>query len=166
MKELYPVEFWRCGSCGHAYVLREHAERCCVPLVCACGAQCEKPYTACSACLERRKQEKTETITLSEYLKRWREKWPDIEPFVMTSDDTVEEIGFVDDDDEVTCYGCEPSVLTLDARDILENALQDHHEDAWDGVDESALQKKLDEWLDEGNRITSYIRDEYVVVVP
>ena len=47
--------------------------------------------------------------------------------------------------------------VRLDASDILENALEEHSEDAIDNVDIDALQKHLDEWCaDPANQICSW----------
>lgn len=50
---------------------------------------------------------------------------------------------------------CDGLTMGLCAESILEDALEEHHEDAWDYVDEKSLQALLDAWC-EKNRVVSW----------
>lgn len=64
-------------------------------------------------------------------------------------------------------YACTVSRLSLDASYILESALEEHHEDAWEQLlGEDELQKLLDAWCEKQTMetwLTDYSRKVHVV---
>jgi len=161
---------YACGACGLVINDEELARHHCAERICDCGAVIEyKHYTACNKCRALRGVLR-ETVAAEKAAKvPWRE-WggavycENVGPeYFADIDDLLE---YLDDNRESipTVWACKDIPITLDARSILESALEQHHEDAWDQVDEGTLQAALDAWCGEQS-LVSWEPDWDLVVV-
>lgn len=164
---------WQCGKCGTGWsnrvfggsdgAAKRAADECCNRHCSGCGAAVESGYTLCSKCRTQRKHDrdlklfrKAKKVTLADYGGEC----------VCFGDDRYVSVDCIDNDEEETfAWGCsEIKGPDLDAWQILDHALTEHHEDAIESCDVEALQAVLDEWC-KANEVTSYMKDESVVVV-
>ncbi len=157
--EMVRNDRWRCAKCGGLFLDKDTAVKCCQPAVCACG-QLKRPfYSSCDACSS--KQRAVEDTL--------REKARFDKAQKTTPENYNGDMIFMEDDRYFSSYGgmldhceghdvpppdftwsCEEMRLgRIDAKDdILENVLDEHHEDAFDQlIDVEGLQKFLDEWV-------------------
>lgn len=153
----HPVALY-CGKCGLIYRLTEPemAEQCCKPYICKCGKPAPKGYTICDECRnaaeaarEKALYDKAKKISLDAYEGDWI--YSDAfgnDGFGLTEE--IEDELFVMEPKNRPRYAwaCKPFGLKrIDAMDIIENLLEDHHEDAIEEVDVDGLQEVLDKWL-------------------
>jgi hypothetical protein len=170
---------WACAKCKsmHTTVIygghrdasdeaRRVAEGCCEPSVCSCGAECHPYHTICRSCRdlgnaasELLRYSVAPKLTLEEYLKKHPNgmlAWGDDEyaraDCVYDHADTMPEV--------VWC--CDPVELRIDADNVLESVLDEHHEDAYDDCDVPALQKLLDDWC-AGQSVESWEQSKYAL---
>jgi hypothetical protein len=151
-----PSGVWVCGKCGHIHtstrpqMAEEFAIACCGQEYCKV---CHVPVEArnrCEACVEAERVKKAEALFAK------AEKLTDFDGMVCTAGDTYHQS--VDDwlcgldeppGTQVYAWCCKPMPLLLDADRLIENAMDDHHEDAYDQIGRAAikaLQAMLDEW--------------------
>lgn len=142
-----PCGVWICGECSLTGPSQDAAEQCCRHRICACGAKCENNWLKCTPCRKRDDEAKAAA--------RWSAagKVPAAEHHGWVYDDRTddyhEDVGaFVDawecdhdegDEPRGLLYACMPVRLELDAHRILEDATQDHHEDAYCDLDARAI---------------------------
>lgn len=163
------VILWQCANCQQYYTNADGAARCCHCY--QCGAPAAKyplrPGTRCDACREASRAARIRNVPESLYGEREVAMGDDAEAGLCGC---VAEYCEYHDHPE----GCDGvhgawavvwSDLELDADGILDNALENHHEDARDEVDFASLQTALDEWL-EDNPVRSFYVDETTRVVP
>lgn len=137
-----------CGKCGSVCYNEYAASQCCEPCICKCGAVCDRPWTACQACRDRKKSE----IEAERFEAAEKVAWESYDGPVWDGDDfysTVED--YADGHDEMPRYlwAAKTRDLKLDASAVIDSALetQGFGYEAGDWiVDESGLQRMLDEW--------------------
>lgn len=173
---------YACGKCGtvtssvrnHGDEALQLAEDHCGPWWCTkCGE--EKTRFNCWNCINAASRERDKNASRERDKKRLEE----------AEDVTASYSGPVSDDnthfwpapEEAACdidapawlYTCTVSRLSLDARNILESALEDHHDNAWEELlGEDELQKLLDAWCEKQTMetwTTDYSRKVYVIPV-
>lgn len=161
---------WQCRHCGKQFAIKSLAEDCCVCRKCEATPGPGRGFLRqmCDRCREEHDAARVKNIPLALYEGGK----------LALSDDPEHGLG---DDFESVCEqlecpeDCDAAhgafavtweKLSLDASSILESALESHYEGAWDDVDPDALQKKLDEWLADGNAIKSFHVDDRTRVVP
>ena len=164
-KELYfadgkPSGWWMCGNCKHVDN-SEYANNCCQPRKCSCGVKLNKNsgYVSCETCRKKNEEQKelerfkkTIKLTPNEYdgpvFSRGETFYMDLEDYLDQREDK-----------ETTYVWCtQPIKFEPDVHNMLESALDSHHEDAYDNITNQEianLQKHVDEWA-EKQCITSY----------
>jgi len=174
-----------CPECGTVFPL-DARERvglgCCHArkYVCECGAECDSPYNACPLCRHNRKVkqeqeqfEKAEKLALEKY--DGPVFWADEEGLPEGSGDCGE--GYFSDVSALLDY-CEDECLdvpkyvyctskqemSIDAQDIIENALSAFCESAHERVDADWLQKLIDWWV-ANQKLESFEQDTGRVVL-
>ena len=172
------VEAWACGKCG-LVLPKELAELHCVDTLCErCGKQTEhRHYMLCNNC--RAKSERDKIIAHAETAESVRAA--DYDGPVYTEDHSGS-LGdgysrSIDDlidyffDEEISdpgpVFACSVVGLSIDAADVVEGALSDHHDDAQDDITNGAvagLQKLLNGWCEE-NPVESWYPDYTRVIV-
>jgi len=164
-----------CGKCGIVWGIgfRDAAEECCDYKCKYCGVKIEGGWTACKLCRDKKdaKREKAafdkaDKVNYQDYPGEYlySEAFHSNDGYV-PSDDILYEIEDIDQECRPTyAWACEPMHLKIDAQEILENELQEFHEDAIDYCDIDGLQKLLDEWLDKQS-VVSYFRSNTVVLL-
>jgi hypothetical protein len=174
---------YACAKCGSVYSLQnaQCAELCCALKVCGGdGCEVEPPKhriycKECSAKLDAAKEAKqfeaAEKVPYSEwkgghlysdrldkYFPGWGEYLEELE-----NECDLE----CDMDPEPYLWDCICMKLTMSADDVIEGALGDHHEDAWDWIsDEKELQELLDKWCAKQNVETFYPSSNRAVMAP
>jgi len=138
-----------CPTCRRTCIDEQHAEECCVPRKCACGALVEGSWISCEAC--RRKQDTAKEE--QEFAKAAKVQAHAYTGPVYCNDEYYADwetlFDSVDDPPEYA-WACKVYGLELDANDIIDAALEagEHHESAWDAIDNvPALQQALDAWV-------------------
>jgi len=176
LKETGEVHGYACPTCGKVYTsaydnpgdkekaaVLDVAKRCCADKVCEdCGkisGDSKYIYIYCVECRdkrdderERERFEKAEKIPFEKYsedmLYLGDDQWfQDIDELY----DFFEDAQIDDPDIEVPKYAwaCKPKKFVIEADRIVEGALEEHHEDAYDRISSSAfeeLQQFLDGW--------------------
>lgn len=153
-----------CDTCGRVHTTLIYAARldistqaaqraadeCCQPRVCECGEPVERPWTACAPCRERNKLLRAMPIDAASYSGpvhsddcdgEWGEGY--------SSDLDALREWCADWEAPVPAYvhPCDEETFALDAGQIIESALDDHHDDGADQVvDEEGLEAFLKEW--------------------
>ena len=143
-----------CGKCGLVSRDNDEAERCCQPVICACGAECEKGWTACKACRDsnyagalKKAFEQATKIQAADY-KDWLfceccERFFDSVDYLI--EDHCDRNKF-----PTWAWACAGRRLSLDAREIIFSEIdrQECFDDAGDAGDYipdlAALQAELD----------------------
>lgn len=174
-----------CGECGRVFDIatRGLADQCCLPNACGrCGRNVEKKHWLyCDRCCVERDAEKAreqfanaKKISISEYFKEQPDGLLHVEGYGGGRD------GYYDADElhELAEYNngelpeyfwyCAPDYLTIDARDVIENALEQHFDDAYSHIPagaEEELKQFLDKWCN-GTGIRSWIPSSSIAVVP
>lgn len=158
------VSVWACGECLHACISERHAQICCAPAVCKCGAESRRPWTICDKCLARKREEKER----ARYNGALKVRLEDYEGKVVAKDGdyhSADDVRDYPDEYPPWMYGTtEMPMFRLDADDVVEPYLDDHHEDARDELDLEDLQKRLDDWCSKQS-LVSYMEDWSTVVV-
>jgi hypothetical protein len=140
---------------------RKMAEECCLPRKCSagCGSDAPRHWLQCDTCRradeeskEAEKVSKAKLVSLSDY----DQDYVFIGERLVSTDD-------LDDETGVFWAVSTEHGITLDARDILESACEDRHEDAIDDLDVESLQAALDAWCAEQN-ICTYRQDDDLIV--
>lgn len=163
------------GYDEHLVSLRAEAEACCKEECAECGKPREQKYM--SLCMNCRHQkaaigarERENTILAKaprvayadykrEYLFWEDEYYPGIEELWEA---------FEYGREPTEAWGCYELEFHIDADRLLEDALQEHHEDAMDDISAASilqLQKYLDRWCKKAHVIT-YMKDDFLVVLP
>lgn len=181
-KELFHADgtsagIWYCQECRRVAGEGPMAAQCCRPVICACGATCERPWTACSSCRDKLAEERRQAAwDKAEKRNGWEWTGP-----VVTDDAEGYSDGFWRDleelqewleDEEMTLadvrvYATRKVEPIWDAASMLEDLCSEMYEDAAQDVDDAAvaeLQAYLDNWLAE-HRPTSYEGDMKVALV-
>lgn len=122
-----PIHVYECQICRKVYRDRIFAERCCESSHCEyCGIPTAPGWTACRSCAELAKASHATHVSLKEYMGK----------MICAGDDKympTEDVEDAIDNEEIPVpyvWGCDEFPLRLDIESILENELQDHHEDA------------------------------------
>ncbi len=178
-KDGRPAKVWACGACRRVARTEEDAHACCQPVHCkTCGKEVEeRHWTVCRPCraadFEAREQAKwnaAKKVHVADY--DGVAVCEELEQF----DDAATLFEFWDDDpdheglEDPRIYATRPTPLTLDAADVLEDALerQEHYEDAASDLDPKGyplLQAYLDLWLEAHSSVVSYVPDYSVAIV-
>jgi hypothetical protein len=170
---------WACTKCNNMHTTaiygghrdasdeaKRVAEECCEPSVCPCGSDCHPYHKTCWMCQKGERDMKKHVryntapkLTLKQYLEKHPNgmlAWGDDEyaraDCVYDHADTMPEV--------VWC--CDPVELRIDADNVLESVLDEHHEDAYDDCDVPALQKLLDDWC-AGQSVESWEQSKYAL---
>lgn len=144
---------WACGKCRIVCLDEIGAREHCVPLLCSeCGAEREFQWrTSCEAChakyasaLQRTKlDEATEIEGVYDdyvYSDLYSEYYSDTCIY-------LDDMANMDAEPEEFLYACTSFGVALNSEWILEQALEEHHEDAHENIiDGTGLQKLLNEW--------------------
>lgn len=157
------AQMWACGECGTLFApqwghgdYKKMASVCCLQKYCECGNKIDGGYTGpkCSPCnafvrdtTRVAKAEEVETCDGPVYCDSRDRYWSDLDDFM---DWLACEL---DDEEDPSIpewlHPCETRKLSLCADSLVENALDDHHEDAFDQIDDlKGLQAILDEWAE------------------
>lgn len=146
-----------CSACKRTAPDRSTAESCCTPSTCACGETCERYWTVCASCRAQATQDQSD----KQWAKATKIEAKDYDGWIYddegdlfhrTLDDFIDYWECDHEEDEEPrgrLYACSPMGFLLDAGSLLENATQDHQEDAYDNFDDAAvkeLQAFLDDW--------------------
>jgi hypothetical protein len=150
-------EIWACGECGTLHArqygetsIREKAEECCKQKYCSCGEKMPQYWVACHSCSSRTSTaNRTEKATEIEqfdgavYCAQRDKYWSNLEEF--------QDWAACRDEDEdlpewlFTCAA--KKFARIDASDVVQSELEEHHEDAEvDDIEE--LQEFLNKWCD------------------
>lgn len=173
----------KCGAiCGAAAHSKEAARAHCAPRVCKCGTECDGYRSVCTACRTKKQREKQASrVEAANKVQAWAgpvfvedaEGHPIGGPHCGEGyyTDIDEAIEYLADDvdwpipDSLFVWGTRRIPLHMDACGLIENALEEHYDDA--EVSNAAveeLQKFLDGWC-ERNDVESHEID-YSVFVP
>lgn len=174
-------KLYACGKCGQVYspkiyAAREEvshaaarcaAEECCKPRFCKCGVELDAPWAACAPCRERIMLAKATVIDAAEYkgpvMAKCEGEWgggysSDVAAMVESCHDAGEPV-------PAYCHPCTSQPLRLDPDSLLEQAVDDMHEDAADQiVDADGLITFINEW-NEKQTCTSYYEDRTRVII-
>lgn len=156
----YVLHAYRCGACRRVFPLdvyantEKAAHQCCAPMLpCRkCGVDvtrhaahglCDPCWKAWQAERDRLAFEKAAKVPEAEYDgpvfdARTDAYYPDVDALRDHYDG---------DELPVFCWAAERYDLSLDASTVLQGALEEAHEDAWEQVDHDGLQKALDAWV-------------------
>lgn len=166
-----------CGRCGRVYDLSQEVlvEECCKPSICSkCGVVTRAHWTVCDPCRvkkdaerEAAKFEAAPKVAFNDYQGRY------LQSDAFNGEGFVETASIEDDLFDVEpkvrpryAWACEPRPLPrILADDVLENNLDDYHEDAIDWLDVNALQKALDDWHEKQPRDLSFFPTETAVLL-
>jgi hypothetical protein len=140
---------------------------------------CKSPLKlgqSCDTCADARRErwlaeawEKAKKISYREYEHGYLSAPDARDELFVCLNDLLEYCHDEDIDVPERIFGCERIVLRLDAQIILENALEEHHEDAMDDISpsmESDLQAFLDDWSKKANVVT-FVEDRSLgIIIP
>lgn len=172
-----PAEVWQCGRCksyrdiGCAPVgkgdktysheerlklVEESAERCCNYRCLNCGEKADQFHDLCRKCSSANwaaESAAKEAESFARATERTDYEGPFVydERFFETIDDVIEHCECHDVPPPEYLWVPEIMAFKIDAERIVENALDNHHEDAMDHIDEGMqkeLQAFLDDWCD------------------
>lgn len=167
------VVAWACGKCNN--VKHEHfVLSCCSERIC-CKPECDEKteYTHLLTCNKHRTEserdreqaifDKATKVAWGDYPDGWLYS-EHFGKYFASFEDLAMELSDTDPENWPDyVYGCDKMELSLDARDIIENATQNFYEDAVDDLDEKSLQVVLDHWV-EAQKVESYEPNYNVVV--
>lgn len=161
------VVAYACGTCGNVHQDIRIARHCHIPHTCACGAECERHYIICPACMSRdRTARETKRIAgaarvpLAEY--DFEYVWFDGNENGTHVDDAPEEAA---ERGETFAWACYRSAWPhIDATDLIESAFEDYHDAVRERLPVSTLQKLLDEWIASLGECTAYQQDDKRIV--
>lgn len=178
-QETKVVVGYACGNCGAFFAktsevscAKEAAERCHNYTCSDCGVKTDQYRTLCQKCIQLREQKKDK----ERYDEAPKVKYGDYKGAYLYFDDTrIGREGYLaveDLEDELVAYdgelptyawACMP--FYIDASDVVDQALEDHYENASDDISSTEI-KKLQSYLDawcESQHITSYMENGTVV---
>lgn len=152
-----PAGVHYCGKCRNVARTKEQADQCCLPTVCACGAEAQQYHTQCRACenkandeRERTRFEKAEKVTEWDgpiysdghgYHDGYFESLEDFEDWFANAEE-VERPAYV--------WTCDVHpIISLDYDNVIENASQEAYED-WEPT-ALKLSKELTEAIEAFN---------------
>jgi hypothetical protein len=168
------VVAWACGKCRNVkhedFVLACCAEGriCCKP---GCDESTEySHFTVCNKHRAESEWEREREVFNKATKVSWRD-YPDgwlysehFGKYFASFEDLAMELSDTDPEDwPEYVYGCDKMELSLDARDIIENATQNFYEDAVEDLDEKSLQIVLDHWV-EAQKLEAYEANYNVAV--
>jgi len=172
------VRCYACATCGIVYSKhnKQPAELCCAPKVCereGCAEETRKYHIYCSACREKadaakeaRKFEAARKVLYADW-KGGMLHSDRSDKYFIGWQDYLDECENEEVEPERYLWDCLAMKLHMDAADVIENALSDHHEDANERIsDECELQKLLDEWCAKQDVTTFYPSANVVVLAP
>lgn len=173
---------YACGKCGrlsspaiyaarpsdsHA-AARKMAELCCVPRHCDCGVELEDGRTVCAGCRERKKLLKAVEIDAQSYQGAVSAPIGEGEWGEGYSSGVDAMLEWCDDygvDRPAYCFPCTSRVLALNVESIIENAVDDMHEDAMDEVEAADdLIAFIEQW-NKRQHCTTYYEDSSRIIV-
>ncbi len=185
------TNLYACGKCGQCYspriyacgpaqaheAARRAAEQCCVPPTCSvCGVEIEKPWTKCARHRERDALRRAVPILASEWTDPVHRDDMGGDCGSGYSSNVAHLLGWWDAENWVEvgplpeppawCWPCKPTDFQLDLERILENALEEFHEDAGDSlVDTEELYAFVEAWNKKQTLTTWYPDHTRVVVI-
>lgn len=164
---------WYCSECRIVKRTQVEAEDCCTPYRCRdCGVEAPRYHFACEGCRKKKDQareqaefDKAKKVTQAEYAGEW--VYDDRRSNYHSS--VEEALDYYDDDPDPPewFYGTEAEEFGIDADRVLEDALQDSYDGAYDCIPPSAI-KELQDFLDKWSKDygpTSYSVDYSTVVL-
>jgi hypothetical protein len=147
------------------------AKRCCNPTCKECGAKTRRYCTLCDKCRTEQFNEKSRKEEAKRRAKATRVSAADYEGGVFRGDRFFMSVGEMlddcDDDRPADVWGAQVMPFHIDAGDVVESELSNHHDDAGEDIGEddlAELQKLLDAWC-EGVGVVSYEADYGTLVV-
>jgi len=149
-----PAGVWYCPKCKRVGGDLGQVEQCCEPRICECGAECERSWTSCQDCRDKRSRERRDaTWNAAELIPLGAAEHllcpEDGERLV----DHDEAIRMAEEDGVTRFYDTKPTELRLNAGDILEHAVEEWYEDAYTQMvyhgAVKSLQAVLDAWHEE-----------------
>ncbi|MCP4948873.1 MAG: hypothetical protein GY923_15360 [Aestuariibacter sp.] len=183
-KYKYPIELvkkgesdtvaWACGECGIVAPTKYLAIQCHAERICGCGNVLKpRHYTACIKCrLKHAHEQEIRKIAAAERLAEWdgpvfceMDGYSESEWYFASLSDLLDEL----DESGHTprhAWPCRTIGISLDATSIVENVLEDHHEDAFDRVDIESLQHVLDAWAGEQAVETWEPMTDKIIILP
>ncbi|WP_373047215.1 hypothetical protein [Vulgatibacter sp.] len=166
-----------CPACKVVAHGEEMARQCCVPKLCECGEERAAGWTVCKSC-RRKGEEEREAAAFAKAKKVPEGEWSG--PVFCEGiagncgDGYFYEVGDVRDECDADgiepppyVWATRPMVFTLDADDIIENALDGWYEDAGLDIPRSErrrLQDFLNEWC-KAQRVQGFEEDRSVAIV-
>jgi hypothetical protein len=157
---------WHCGECltvwGDRYkagaaTVQEAAEACCKPSRCPCGKECDRGWLKCDECQNRERWEKTQkAIAAATKVESW-DGWVS-DPYGGGHSDGYFEslqamVEWYEDrdepDEEMPAFAFLTTEIpfSVDLGGAIENALEEHYEDARDDLNgEADMIKAVNEW--------------------
>lgn len=163
MKEIQ-IKAYQCEKCGKIYTDKYLTEICCKQYHCEeCGKETEKYRMLCEYCSEKRRYEKAEKITYTEYC----EKYPDYPLFLGDEcywelEDLIE--SFDEGDEPQYCYGATKERIELDIDYAIENAEEELPEDDYfDNKQE--LYNFVSEWNKNNGKDVFYENYKLIILI-
>lgn len=166
---------WACGKCGTVVGHRDQALAHCAPKLCECGSECDRFYTACRGCMDKRARERLQAKVAKAtevspadydgpvYWEQYDEYYPDPETaFEAVADEVICD---TEARQETVLWACTKAHLVLDHEDVISAALEagEHHEGAYESLPKDAyemLRVFLDEWNNRwGSAVESWFPD-------
>ena len=170
------TKLYACGECGQCYspkiyacaddvaheTARKAAETCCVPPTCSvCGVEVSRPWTMCAKHREQAKLARAKPVPASEWSgpvfsddvsgdwgDGYSSCWPEMVEYHYGWGPSEEDLDGAEPPlPPAYCWPCEAQALRLDPDSLLENAVDDMHEDAGDEiVDADELMRFIEAW--------------------
>jgi hypothetical protein len=162
-----------CSECRLVALNEQVAQQCCRPRVCPCGVEIDKRrgWTACDDCRAKTRAEeekvrfnKAAKVHARDYTGRmiYSEGFQEF----FTLDDYADRNECDDIESEEYVWGTVSTGISIDAESVVESALDDHHEDAYDQiVNVDCLQDAIDAWIAEQDVETFYADYNTAVVL-
>lgn len=147
MKNSNDKEIFACGECGtHPHVF-DSAKKCCKQNYCKCGEKIQRYITLCDLCSSQNRVSKAEVVEYNGgplsleldavYFSDLDELYEYLECNFDSKDDWPEWV-----------HPCDKNEFFMDIQNLLESALDEHHEDAYDHlIDVEELDKFVDGWV-------------------
>lgn len=175
-------KLYACGKCGKAYspkvyacrddmahtAARRAAEECCKPRFCDCGTELDSAWSSCRPCRERKMLAKAEVIEASDYngpvSAECGGDWgggfsSDLAAMIKACHDAEEPV-------PAYCHPCTERSLKIDPANVLENATDDMHEEAFNQiVDADELTAFISAWNEKQTCVTYYEDRSRVIII-
>jgi hypothetical protein len=135
-----PTGIYHCEKCRIVHRTKQFADKCCAPLLCACGAGCPQYYTACDECRRKKYVEKERArFEAAEKVTEWSgavfsDGYGLNEGYFSSVADFLDYWASEHDEEELPEYvwTCDShSFCQLNYDHIIENATQESYDD-WD----------------------------------